>query len=153
MGLVNKKQTSSTSPDHCTIVWVTRSECPKGAKDKVKQAQGPKAGPKGRKPEVGVQRAPRLLVFDILHLKCWSLWCNSVRKCLKVAPLDTAAASAAKKCEVRFWCREFVSKIYFWNLKGWTQKKFLQRMRKRPEYFRLLCLLSTLRTNKRTILT
>ena len=38
--------------NHCTVVWVTRPERQKGAKDEVKQAEGPKAGPKGRKLEV-----------------------------------------------------------------------------------------------------
>ena len=49
---------------HCTVAWVTRPERPKGAKDEVKQALGPNAGPKGRKLEVGAQRAPRLLVTN-----------------------------------------------------------------------------------------
>ena len=54
--------------NHCTVAWVTRPEWPKGAKDEVKQALGPNAGPKGRKLEVGAQRAPRLLVCHICQL-------------------------------------------------------------------------------------
>ena len=36
----------------CNGAWVTRPERPKGVKDVIKQAEGPKAGPKGRKLEV-----------------------------------------------------------------------------------------------------
>ena len=44
---------ANTLSNHCTVAWVTRPEHPKGAEDEVKQAQGPKVGPKDRKLEVG----------------------------------------------------------------------------------------------------
>ena len=47
---------------NCIGAWVTRPERPKGVKDVIKQAEGSKAGLKGRNLEVGARRAPRLLV-------------------------------------------------------------------------------------------
>ena len=44
---------------------------PKPARRAQNQPEGPKAGPKGRNLEVGAQRAPRLLVFDIAQGHVW----------------------------------------------------------------------------------
>ena len=67
-----------------TVAWVTRPECPKGAKDEVKEArrakrrpEGPKGGPKGLKLEVW---APRLLVPDI----CKKIHPKNTKKYLKM---------------------------------------------------------------------
>ena len=45
--------------------WVTRLECPKGVKDEVKQARRAKRVAEGHQLEIGAQRAPRFLVFDV----------------------------------------------------------------------------------------
>ena len=44
----------NTLSNHRTVEWVTRPDCPKGAKDEVK----------GRLLKVGAHRAPKLLVYD-----------------------------------------------------------------------------------------
>ena len=62
-------------------MWVTWLERPKGAKDKVRMPEGQKTGPKGRKLEVGAQRALRLLVLQYYNITLYEatmLHCNIV---------------------------------------------------------------------------
>ena len=57
---------SNALSHHCTVVWVTWPECPKGVKDVIKQAQ------RATTKKSGHRGAPRLLVLSILFvMKIW----------------------------------------------------------------------------------